>query len=108
MLVKDIAYINFEGDAGGPVVAKAIGVVAARTAAGVYTLTLDTAVDDSNVSYSMDVGIDDGSVGRTFVINSTSDTVKQLNVYTDAGVASDAFIARILVQSVSGGGVGGG
>lgn len=102
---QTIAYASFDGNAGGPVVGKAIGCVLARTGAGVYTVTLGSplAVDSTEALYTITANV---ATGGVWTMDDTSDTVKTFSVFTNAGVASDAFTARIAVERVVGGGPG--
>lgn len=72
------------------------GFTPARTAKGVYTLTLDQAVDATECSVLV---TERGAVGNIFSVAQTSDTVKTVNAFDNAGVAIDSDFDFVLLRA---------
>lgn len=76
--------------------------VVAYSAQGVYTITLGTGIDSTQLDAA--VNLTSGANGITWKLADTSDTVKTLTVYSTAGTATtDTFSVSITFRRVSGG-----
>lgn len=74
------------------------GCVPAKTAAGIYTLTLDQPVDAAESI----VLVQPNTAALNVLVADTTDTVKTLTFETDAGVDTDSDFT-FLVMRISGG-----
>lgn len=73
--------------ADGATVRYAFGATPAKSAKGVYTLTLDRGADSTQVAFAICPIA--AAAGNEFTITHTSDTVKTLSFFDNAGAAID-------------------
>lgn len=86
---------------GAGVQAFAAGCLLARTGAGVYTLTLDEALDSAEGGVLVSFDGPAVAADQTVNIEDTSDTVKTITV-TAAGVATDAGFFAVAFKAPAG------
>ena len=97
-----LASTVFTGNAGGPASVTSRNCVVARTGAGVYTITLGTGIDSTQLEAR--VVLTSATNGTTWRLVDTSDTVKTLNVFSIAGnAATDTFSVAMSFSRVGGG-----
>lgn len=72
------------------------GFVPAQSAKGVYTLTLDEAVDATQCAC---IALERGATGLILSVDQTSDTVKTVNVFTALGAAADSDFDFLVLRA---------
>lgn len=83
-----IAAARVTGATGASTMAQ--GCVSARSAAGVYTLTLTVGQTEYDATEGFAMACGTGATFANFVVQDTSDTVKTVRAFDAAGAALDA------------------
>ena len=99
MIAQPLAQAIFTGGA-PPTTVTSRNCTVARTSAGIYTITLGTGIDSSQLK--ADVVLTTATNGTTFKLVDTSDTVKTLNVFDVQGNAlTDTFSVSATLSRVA-------